>query len=265
MNKDDVSNNILKAFSMLKNSEELSLLKTALSNIFIEFDIDYKEFRDELSHELVNTLLSQTNNKSLVMSKTGLSHRAIAKAIKQKDKPTINFNRNLLKKAFSQINSYCYSNKTEGMPKFLFYANMRTYNDGKTSIKAHLNKLIETGIIEEDDKYVYLLLKKPNKKRRDEELTAILSKVINDLVCTISFNKNRNLQEDSLFQMYIESSQIPPDLVPLAQKESLDALRVFYMQMNDLLTKYETDVEPETYPNIGFSMFQYNDNLNQEE
>lgn len=265
MNKNDTPNNILKAFNILKNSEELSLLKTALSNIFIEFDIDYKEFRDELSHELVNTLLSQTNNKSLVMSKTGLSHRAIAKAIKQKDKPTINFNRNLLKKAFSQINSYCYSNKTEGMPKFLFYANMRTYNDGKTSIKAHLNKLLDTGIISEDENYVYLPLEKTIKKRNDEEIITILSTVINNLVNTITFNKNKSSKIDSLFQMYIESSQIPPDLAPLAQKESLNALRVFYKQMTNLLTKYETEVELGTYPNIGFSMFQYNDNLQQEE
>jgi len=151
------------------------------------------------------------------------------------------------------------------MPKFLFYANMRTYNDGKTSIKAHIQKLFDTGIIDEDEKYVYLLLKKPNNKRSDEDLVAILSKVINELVNTVSFNKNKTNDADPLFQMYLQSTQIPPNLVPLAQQESLEALRVFYMQMNSLLTKYETEVIQGTYPAIGLSLFQYNDNLTQEE
>lgn len=265
MNKETIPDNILKAFSLLKNSEELSLLKTALSKIFIEFDVDYREFRDELSSELINTLLGQTHNKSLVMSKTGLSHRAINKAIKQKNKPTVNLNRNLLKQAFSQINTYCYNNKTKGMPKFLFYANMRTFNDGKTSIKAHIQKLFDTGIIDEDEKYVYLLLKKPNNKRSDEDLVAILCKVINELVNTVSFNKNKAADTESLFQMYIESSQIPPDLTPLVQQESLEALRVFYKQMGNLLSKYEAEVEVGTYPYIGLSLFQYNHKLIQEE
>ena len=265
MNKETLPDNILKAFSLLKNSEELSLLKTALSKIFIEFDVDYKEFREELSSELINTLLSQTHNKSLVMSKTGMSHRAINKAIKQKEQPTVNLNRNLLKQAFSQINTYCYNNKTAGMPKFLFYANMRTFNDGKTSIKAHIQKLFDTGIISEDEKYVYLPLEKTIKKRNDEEILAILSTVINNLVNTVSFNKNKSDDMDSLFQMYIESSQIPPDLTPLVQQESLEALRVFYKQMTNLLNKYETEVELGTYPYIGFSLFQYNHNLIQEE
>ena len=265
MNKETLPDNILKAFSLLKNSEELSLLKTALSKIFIEFDVDYKEFREELSSELINTLLSQTHNKSLVMSKTGMSHRAINKAIKQKEQPTVNLNRNLLKQAFSQINTYCYNDKTAGMPKFLFYANMRTFNDGKTSIKAHIQKLFDTGIIDEDEKYVYLKLEKSVKKRSDEELVSILSTVVNNLVNTVSFNKNKPTDAEPLFQMYIQSSQIPPDLAPLAQQESLEALRVFYKQMGHLLSKYEAEVKLGTYPNIGFSLFQYNDNLIQEE
>ncbi len=265
MNQKQIPKNILKAFSLLKNSEELQLMQTALAKIFIEFDVDFQEFREELTHELVNTLLNKTNNKSLVMSKTGLSHRAVSKAIKHKDKPTVNLNRNLLKQAFSQINSYCYSNKTQGMPKFLFYANMRTYIDGKTSIKTHIQKLLDTGIIEEDENFVYILLKKPYKKRSDEELVAILSKVINNLTDTVAYNKNKTAEVDPLFQMYIESSQIPPDLAPLAQRESLDALRSFYKQMGHLLSKYETAVAVGTYPYIGFSLFQYNDNLNQQE
>jgi len=265
MSKDDIPDNIIKAFNILKNSEELSLLKNALSNIFIEFDVDYREFRDELSNELVNTLLDKTNNKSLVMAKTGLSHRAIDKAIRQKNKPTIDLNRNMLNKAFSEINTYCYTNKTEGMPKFLFYANMRTYSDGKTSIKAHLNKLFDTGIIREDDKFVYLELEKSVKKRSNEELTSMLGVVVNNLVNTITFNKNKTADIDPLFQMYIESSQIPPDLAPLAQKELLEALRVFYKQVANLLTRFETDVKPDTYPSIGLSLFQYYDNLKQEE
>ncbi len=265
MNQKQIPKNILKAFSLLKNSEELQLLQSALAKIFIEFDVDFQEFREELTHELVNTLLNKTNNKSLVMSKTGLSHRAVSKAIKHKDKPTINLNRNLLKQAFSQINSYCYSNKTQGMPKFLFYANMRTYTDGKTSIKTHIQKLLDTGIISEDEQFVYLPLEKTIKKRNDEEIMAILSSVINNLVNTVTFNKNKTSEIDSLFQMYIQSSQIPPDLAPLAQRESLDALRGFYKQMGHLLSKYETAVELGTYPNIGISLFQYNENLIQQE
>ncbi|MCF6319170.1 MAG: hypothetical protein L3J83_07830 [Proteobacteria bacterium] len=265
MSKDDIPDNIIKAFNIFKSSKELSQLRTALSNLFIEFDVDYREFRDELSNELVNTLLDKTNNKGLVMSKTGLSHRAVAKAIKQKNQPTVVPKKNLLERAISQLNTYCQYNKTQGMPKFLFYANMRTYNDGKTSIKAHLNKLFDTGIIREDEKFVYLELEKSIKKRNNEELISMLGVVINNLVNTVTFNKNKSSEIDSLFQMYIESSQIPPDLAPLAQKESLDALRVFYKQMINLLTKYETDVEPGTYPNIGLSLFQYNDNLKQEE
>ena len=261
MSDKNIPDNILKAFNILKNSEELSLLKTALSNIFIEFDIDYKEFRDELSNELINTFLTKTQNKSLVMSKTGLSHRAVAKAIKQKDKSPVNVNRNLLKKAFSQINTYCQSNKTTGMPKFLFYANMRSYNDGKTSIKTHLSKLFDTGIIREDEKYVYLALEKSIKKLNDDETIFVLGDVFNNLINTITFNKNKLPDTDSLFQMYIESTQIPPSLAPLVQKETLDALRFFYKQMNNLLTKYEANVEPLTYPKIGLSLFQYDDNL----
>jgi len=261
MSKDEIPDNILKAFNIFKNSKELPLLKNALSNIFIEFDVDYRGFRDELSNEFINTLLDKTNNKSLVMAKTGLSHRAITKAIRQKNKPTIVPKKNLLERAISQINNYCQHNKTDGMPRFLFYANMRTYNDGKTSIKSHLSKLFDTGIIREDEKFVYLELQKSVKKRSNEELILILSKVINNLVNTVTSNKNKPSDTDPLFQMYVASTQIPPDLAPLAQKESLDALRVFYKQMNDLLTKYETDVEPNTYPSIGLSLFQYNDGL----
>ncbi|MCF6301261.1 MAG: hypothetical protein L3J52_09125 [Proteobacteria bacterium] len=265
MGTENTSNNILKAFNILKNSEELSLLKTALSNIFIEFDVDYKEFRDDLGNELINTLFSQTHNKGLVMSRTGLSHRAVTNAIGKKGKPVVNTKRNLLARAFEQINTYCTNNKTKGMPKLLFYKNMSTYGDGKTSIKAHLTKLFDTGIIKEDKEYVYLKLEKSKKKRNDEELIAILGKVISHLVDTIVFNKKRGPEADSLFQMYLESSQIPPDLAPLAQKELLDALRGFYKQMTNLLTKYETDVELGTFPNIGLSLFQYNDDLKHEE
>lgn len=195
------------------------------------------------------------------MSKTGLSHRAIANAIKHKNKQAVNLNRNLLQKAFSEINTYCQNNNTEGMPKLLFYANMRSYNDGKSSIKYHLDKLLDTGIIQQDESCVYLKLEKSIKKRTNEELIAILGIIVKNLVNTITFNKNKDIKEDPLFQMYIASSQIPPELAPLAQKASLDALRVFYRQMNDLLTKYEADVEPGTYPRIGLSLFQYNENL----
>ena len=147
------------------------------------------------------------------------------------------------------------------MPSFLFYANMRTYYDGKTSTKAHLSKLFETGIINEDEGYVYLALEKSVKKRNDDELILILSKVVNNLVKTITFNKNKQPNVDPLFQMYIASTQIPPDIAPLAQKEALDALRVFYKQIVDLLTKYEADVKSGTFPSVGLSLFQYNDNL----
>ncbi|MCF6289171.1 MAG: hypothetical protein L3J53_08065 [Proteobacteria bacterium] len=265
MKDDDIPDNIIKAFNILKNSDELSLLKTALTKIFMEFDVDYREFKDDLGNELINTLLKESNNKSVVMARTGLSHRSITRAIKQKEQPTINLKRNMLDKAFSEINTYCHHHNTKGMPKFLFYANMRTYNDGKSSIKAHLAKLFDTGIIREDEEYVYLELEKSVKKQSDEEVIMILSTIINNLVKTITFNKNRKIETDALFQMYIESSQIPPDLAPLVQQESLQAFRVFYQQMTDLLTKYETEVELGTYPNIGFSMFQYNDNVKPEE
>jgi len=265
MKEKDIPDNILKAFNIFKNSEELSLLKNALTKLFIEFDIDYREFKEDLGRVLINTLLDQTNNKSLVMSKTGMSHRAVAKAIQEKNKPIPIPKKNLLKRAFSQINSYCQTNKTEGMPKFLFYANMRSYNDGKTSIKSHISKLFETGIIREDEKYVYLELEKSVKKRSDDELILILGTVINNLTNTVTYNKNKPLESDPLFQMYVASTQIPPNLAPLVQRESLEALRVFYKQMNNLLSKHEIEVESGTFPAIGFSLFQYNDNLKLED
>lgn len=261
MNNKELPNNIIDAFNLLKNCQEMITLREALTEFFIEFEVDYKEFIDDLSDDLINTLLNKTNNKSLVMSKTGLSHRSIAKAIKNKNKPKVNLNRNLLQKAFSEINTYCTNNNTKGMPKLLFYANMRSYNDGKSSIKYHLDKLFDTGIIQQDENCVYLKLEKSVKKRSNEEIIAILGIIVKNLVNTIAFNKNNDGDADRLFQMYIASSQIPPELAPLAQKESLDALRVFYKQMNDLLTKYETDVKPGTYPRIGLSLFQYNENL----
>ena len=252
----------------LKNSSHLAHMQRAIVKVMRAFNQEYQEFHQNLSNYFINQLMQKHGrNISQIRAHTGFSDALVKKGLNQKLAQTSSFieqQMSLLSSAFTEINSYCHHHHTERMPKLEFYRCMQSYADGHISVRSRLDRLMETGLINEDEQGVFLVFDKPVQTISNDEHLKFISQGFNHLASTVIYNKNKPDHLPKLFQRRIRSTQIPPKKSLKIQNKINDILAVSLEQVNDLLTEHEEDVANGRYPEIVVHFLQYNQNLTEE-
>ena len=141
---------------------------------------------------------------------------------------------------------------------------MQSYADGHISIRSRLDRLMETGLIAEDDQGIYLVFDKPVKKVSDDEYIKLISDGYNQLASTVIYNRNKPEHLSKLFQRQLRTNKIAPKKSIRIQEQINNLLAETLKQVNNLLVENEEDVPNGTYPEIVIQLLHYNENLTEE-
>ena len=260
--------NIIQAFNHLQNSEHLQTIQQALIKVMRNFNQDYQSFHQSLCHYFILELKGEFgNNIGVIRSRTGFTKTMVKNTLNDKSKLTTNFverQKSLLAATFAEINSYCFNNNVERMPAIEFQKAMFGYADGEISLFTRMGRIMETGLIGEDKRGLYLVFDKPVKKITNDEYLELISDGFNYLVSTVIYNKNKPEHLSKLFQRQVLSSQISPKKSVDILNKTNEILAVAQEQVVDLFTKNEEDVPKGTYPEIVVQLLHYNQNLIEE-
>ncbi|MFK5880129.1 MAG: hypothetical protein QM478_11630 [Flavobacteriaceae bacterium] len=258
----------LNNFDEITNSFELELLHRIIVELMIEYNQEYTEFDLRVSDYYIRYLKQRFGkNISLIRSKTGFTKNKINKCLKNeliKKTDIIKKQKTLLVEAYNLINKYCLDNDSNKMPKILLYSMMQTFTDGHVSIKAHLDRLIETGFIDCKDGYVYIDLDSERKKRDQDDYLRFVIEGFNRLFKTVNYNKNKDSNKVQLFERRLRSTQIPPKYSEKVTLEINKILGDCYKQVSDLLSSYEVNVQINTYKEITVHFIHFNQFLIEE-
>jgi hypothetical protein len=232
------------------------------------FNQGYHIFHQDLSHNFIKQLEKAFDkNVSTIRVKTGLTKATVINAINNQLKEVTDVlekQKSILAAAFTEINSYCYHRKVPRMPTLEFYRAMQSYADSHVSICTHFDKIMETGLIEQDEIGVYLVFDKPVKKRTNDEYLKFISDGFDHLVSTVIYNKNKPEHLSKLFQRQVLSSQIPPKKSVGILDKTNEILAVALEEISNLFSENEEDVPIGTYPDIAVQFLHYNENLTEE-
>ena len=259
---------IIKAFNHLQNSGHLEMIQQALIKVMRNFNQDYQSFHSDLCYYFVQELQSEFGkNISAIRTKTGFTKTLVKNALNNQSKHTTTFvekQKSLLASAFTEINAYCYHRKVNRMPSIEFHRVMQSYADGDISLFTRLGRIMETGLIEEDERGVYLVFDKPVKKISDDEYLEFIGEAFNHTVSTAIYNKNKPEHLSKLFQRQVLSSQIPPKKSVDLLDATNEILAVALEEVSNLFSGNEEDVPIGTYPDIVVQFLHYNQNLTEE-
>ena len=261
-------NKTLTSLELSRNSSYLGNMHRAIVKVMRVFNQEYQEFHQGLSDYFIKQLVKKHGqNISKIRSLTGFSESHVKKGFNQELAQTSSFfeqQKSLLSSAFTEINTYCYNHNTKRMPIMDFYRIMQSYADGHISIRSRLDRLMETGLIDEDEQGVFLVFDKPVKKISNDELLKFISKGFDHLASTVIYNKNKPDHLSGLFQRQLRSTQIPPVKSIEIQGQINDILAVSLKQIDDLFLENEESVPIGSYPELAIHYLHYNQNLTEE-
>ena len=261
-------NKTATSLEQLKNSSHLGHMHRAIVKVMRAFNQEYQEFHQGLSDYFIKQLIKKHGrNMSKIRSLTGFSESHVKKGFNQELAQTSNFieqQKSLLSSAFTEINSYCYNHNVKRMPTIDFYRIMQSYADGHISIRSRLDRLMETGLIDEDEQGVFVVFDKPVKKKGVDEFLIFISETFDYLVSAVIYNKNKPDHLSNLFQRRIRSTLIPPEKSIKIQDQINDILAVSLKQIDDLFLENEESVPENSYPEVVVHFLHYNQNLTEE-
>ena len=230
-----------------------------VSKMVIKFGLQCQEFKTNIQKAYIKAaveLLSESGIKATnqaIAVKTGIDRRAIAEFKQHQDNPNEALNKmDLVIKALRQ---------TKKKHAFLTHAQLTHIIDqiyaNHIRAKAVITELISNQIIIKNDN-IYQIAESLNQQLLQQaELADEVDITTKRLFQTYYKKMFSSDQTQFLNQASIFSSKIPNSQHANVNRIIDKKMRKFQMEMEATLKQHETNVPEGTYPNIGFSQFQF--------
>ena len=250
-------NNILRIAGNAKSKLFDNLVKALVKATYL-FGFTYKQFIENYEKGLIAE--GKQNGLSIVeiSSRTGIDRRRVSAMMKlqtsTKQRQSVRFN--ILLKLYEYQH-----NINKGKPIFIEHFNriVREHRDGNivTSPELFL-KLIcsdNIGCAIKLGKHIDIVSPCLNKITDLDTVLEVFSDNIERYMRTIEYNLKT--QDNKVFERMTRTTQIPIEKHPLVTNEINGILLRSFMQIKKIVFKYETNVERDTYPEIGVHLYQF--------
>ena len=120
-----------------------------------------------------------------------------------------------------------------------------------------MEELISSKNIIDLDNKIEIINVKFTLNNNDINYSNLTAKQVNRVVDTIIFNSKTTLKKNRLLQRSIYSTQIHPDKHEFLHGDLEKLFYKYYDEIESTFLDYESDVEMDTYPEYGVSLFEY--------
>ena len=247
--------------SLQLKKKALSLLSNAIAKILLKFRLPRGEFINLLDEKLVLEAKKQDPDASnvAIAIRTGIDRRYITKHLKgempnaRPEKLTM-----ILEDLRWTAQKFYNSNKLPKLGPFrTFQSICEQRASGSLTYNAILEELISSKNIIDLDNKIEIINVKFTLNNNDINYSNLTAKQVNRVVDTIIFNSKTTLKENRLLQRSIYSTQIHPDKHEFLHGDLEKLFYKYYDEIESTFLDYESDVEMDTYPEYGVSLFEY--------
>jgi hypothetical protein len=238
-----------------------SLLSHAIAKILLKFRLPRNEFINSLDEKLVLEAKKQdpiASNVSIAI-RTGIDRRYISKHLKgempspRPDKLTV-----ILEDLIWTAHKFYNSNKIPKLGPFkTFQSICEQRASGSLTYNAILEELIKNDNIKDLGNKIEIINSKNILDNTGINILNLTAKQINRTADTFIYNSKIKLKSNLLLQRSIYSTQIPPENHTELHSKLEKMFYRYYDEIETTLIHYETDVEVNTYPEYGVSLFEY--------
>ena len=238
--------------------DEAEMITETIAQLILDHKLNCAQVIDSIKKKLVLKQLENNVTQGKIIAEHNISRRQIRNYKTSNASIT---KTNKIDKVFALvshiIDKYCRQNNVESMPKHTFYLELSTYIDGETSMKDFVEVFKEYGVFIESDTHVHIQHQKSIKHASDKLTLNYISLGIKRAYNTMRYNQS---VEHTLYEMAVRSTQIHPKNSDDCREAINEVLRNSYTQIFNILTSFEDDVEPGTYPEIGSWLLHFNEN-----
>jgi hypothetical protein len=238
----------------------LNLLSKAIAKIIIKFRLPRNEFLNLFDEKLVleaQRLDPDASHVALAI-RTGIDRRYISKHLKgemprtKPDKLTI-----ILEDVHWVSHKYYNSNTIPKKGPFrTFQSICEQRAPGSLTYQAILVELVRNGNVKDHGNFIELI-KLKNITKSESEYSQLTVTQINRLVNTLLYNSDKLDYKDKYVQRTIYSTQINPKNFDTLHNELKLKTELFRDEVNELMIRYEEEINIGTYPEYGYSFLEY--------
>jgi len=243
----------------------ISLFSRAVAKLILKFNISRHDYNHCLNEQLVLEAKKQNPKASKVelAVRTGIDRRFISSYLNG-EMPTVKSNKLSLILSDIKWTLNKYYPARNRLPKKgpfkSFESICEQWSSGTLTYKAVLTELVRIGSVVDHGKDIELVVAKQSDIVKSLQYFDISTSVLNRYADTVLHNLNDITVELKNYQMSSLSTQIKPADINKIKPEMKALLKYSSDEMVNLLERYESDVEPDTYPAYGVSVFEFNDN-----
>ncbi len=243
------------------------LFSKAIAKLILKFNLNKNDYNHYLNEQLVLEAKRQNPKATIVeiSVRTGINRRYIKDYLKG-EMPNIKSNKLTLILSDMKWTLNKYYGGGKKLPKKGPFASFQSiceqWTPGMLTYQAILSELVRIGsVIDHGEKVELVVAKKTNVKELIQGFD-ITSTLLDRYANTIMRNLENIDDELKNYQMSALSTQINPKDIVSLKAEIRSVLQTNSKNIIKLLEKYESNVKPDTYPAYGVSVFEFNDNEN---
>lgn len=234
-----------------------------ISRLVIEFPTEQKSFIKNIRFSLAHTAKKEYPDKNIsdLAHMTGLLRSQVDDALEQDCPMPVMDKESLIMtdlwNAKNKYNLVPFDDDTDKSAKAIVSAQLK----GKYSVTTVIDNLIASGSVERDGDNLLILSNAYSSNKGEMRILNLLGLVINRIIGTIIYNKNAKAQDPRMYQRSYKSTRVPPRNQDPMHEELHAVLQDLCMPaVRKVIEKYEVDVPEDTYPELGASMFEFNEN-----
>jgi hypothetical protein len=238
-----------------------ALLTRAIAKIMLQFRLPRSEIINSLDEKLVLEAKKQDPSASnvAIAIRTGIDRRYISKHLKG-EMPRVKPNKMtvILEELRWTAFKYYGSNKLPKTGPFrTFQSVCEQRASGTLTYTAILEEFVQLGNIKDLGAKVELINFNFTLDNNEIDYSNLTAKQINKITDTLIFNSKTKAQKERLLQRSIYSTQIPPNKHSILHNELEALFHKYYDEIEKTFIRHETDVDVDTYPQYGVSLFEY--------
>lgn len=235
-----------------------------ISRLIIEFSTEQKEFTKSLRFSLAHTAKQMYPDKTTgeLAHKTGLLRSQINDALEE-DCPVAVMD----KEALILTDLWKHRDKDglipiEGTQVYTFHSIASDHLKGRYPSTAVMESLIASGAVEKqgDNLMIFSHAFVPNVD--EEGVLNYTGLVIDRFVSTMLYNRNAHegCKDHTMYQRSFKSTKVPPKNNAIMHEDIYSILAEKVMpEIRKVIEKYELDVPNGTYPELGVSLFEFDE------
>jgi len=254
------NNHKVQEITKLKK-KAIELFSDAIAKVLLKFKFSRGDLYNSIDEKLVLQARKQDPNASIVTIaiRTSIDRRYVSKYLKGKmpvskpDKMAI-----ILEDLRWTAHKYYSSNK---LPKLGYFRTFQSICEqrasGTLTYMAILEEFIKLGNIKDLGNKVEIIDPTFTRRKNEVDFSNLTATQINRIVDTLIFNSSIKSKKSRLLERSIYSTQIPPHQYGSLHSDLEKLFYKYYQEIEDTFLHYESNVEMDTYPQYGVSLFEY--------